>query len=337
MELSSTRKRVGVVLFQLGGPDTREAVEPFLYNLFCDPDIIPLGALGIVLRQPLAWWISHRRSQSVAHHYDKIGGHSPIRALTERQARALEIALASAVEPHVTVAMRYWRPLTPQAVAEMEGLPLDELVLLPLYPHYSFATTRSSLKEWDRYYKAGSSGPKVHLIENFYDHPLYIQALAEKMSVCFRQFQSPGDIHLVFSAHGLPLSLVENGDPYPKQVERTVQLVRERGGWSNPWTLCYQSRVGRQKWLEPSLTQTIEKLAASGVREMLVIPISFVTEHIETLFEINMEAREKAEKLGVKTFRMMPAVGDSPRFIAALNDLVLRAVGVENRGALSAH
>jgi ferrochelatase len=141
---------------------------------------------------------------------------------------------------------------------------------------------------------------------------------------------------LLFSAHGLPLSLVEKGDPYPKQVEATAQLVRQRGGWSNPWTLCYQSRVGRQKWLEPSLTRTIENLAGQGVRQMLVIPISFVTEHIETLFEINIEAREEAQKLGVTRFRMMPALGDSPLFIAALADLVLRAAGVENRTAIPA-
>jgi len=330
------RKRVGVVLFQLGGPDSREAVEPFLYNLFCDPDIIPLGTMGIALRKPLAWWIAHRRSRSVAQHYERIGGHSPIRALTERQARALETSLSTAVEPHVTVAMRYWHPATPEAVAEIGRTPIDELVLLPLYPHYSFATTRSSLKQWRRYYKPGSPAPPVHVIEKFYDHPLYIDALVQKISLCFRQFERPGNVHLVFSAHGLPLSLVEKGDPYPQHVAATVELVRQRGGWSNPWTLCYQSRVGRRKWLEPSLHGTIEKLAQGGVQQMLVIPISFVTEHIETLFEINIEAREEAEKLGIKTFRMMPAIGDSPLFIAGLKDLVLHAAGVENRTAMPA-
>lgn len=340
MSLAQTRtqmrKRVGVVLFQLGGPDTREAVEPFLYNLFSDPDIIPLGTMGIVLRKPLAWWIAHRRSQSVAHHYDKIGGHSPIRALTERQARSLERALSPALDPYVTVAMRYWRPATADAVAAIRRQPIDELVLLPLYPHYSFATTRSSLKEWERYYKPAPPAPPVRVIENFYDHPLYIEALVEKISLCFRQFEQPDKVHLVFSAHGLPLSLVEKGDPYPKQVAATVHLVRERGGWSNPWTLCYQSRVGRQKWLEPLLSATIEKLAHEGAQQMLVIPVSFVTEHIETLFEINIEAREEAKKLGVKTFRMMPALGDSPKFIAALTDLVLRAVGLEKQAAMPA-
>ncbi len=147
------KKKGGVVLFQRGGPDSAKAVEAFLYNLFCDPDIIPLGPLGVVLRKPLARYIAHRRVQAVRHHYDEIGGHSPIRLLTERQARALEAMLRPRIEPRVVVAMRYWHPLTAEAAAQLEAAPLDELVLLPLYPHYSFATTASSLKEWRRVYR----------------------------------------------------------------------------------------------------------------------------------------------------------------------------------------
>src|SRR5229473_61202 len=337
---AAARKRVGVVLFQLGGPDSHEAVEPFLYNLFCDPDIIPLGPLGGIVRKPLAWWISRRRAQNVAHHYDRIGGHSPIRVLTDRQARALAGALRPTIEPRVTIAMRYWHPLTQEAVAEINREPLDELVLLPLYPQSSFATTRSSLREWGRVYAPSRPPVPVHVIEHFYCHPLYIEALVEKIALSLRQFDRPAEVHLVFSAHGLPLSLIERGDPYPRQVEGTVRLILERGAqisaragdhgaWPATHALCYQSKVGRQKWLEPSLAQTIERLARAGVKQMLVAPIAFVTEHIETLHEINIEARAEAEKLGVEKFRMMPAVGDSPRFIAALVDLVLRAVGVE--------
>jgi ferrochelatase len=323
------RKKVGVVLFQLGGPDSPEAVEPFLYNLFCDPDIIPLGPLGSVLRKPLARWIAWRRVRIVREHYAEIGGHSPIRRLTERQAVKLEAALRFHVDPRVAVAMRYWHPLTAEAVRQLDGAGLDELVLLPLYPHYSFATTRSSLKEWGRHYRPARLPAPLHVIEQFYDHPLYIEALAEKIEISLAHFDCPGEVHLVFSAHGLPLSLVERGDPYPRQVEATVQLVRKRGGWPNAHTLCYQSKVGRQRWLEPSLTETIEKLAHAGCKQMLVVPIAFVTEHIETLHEINIEARAEAERLGVERFEMMPALGDSPRFIAALADLVLRAVGIE--------
>jgi ferrochelatase len=191
----------------------------------------------------------------------------------------------------------------------------------------------SSLKEWRRVYGAANGGPKERTIGQFYNHPLYIQAVVNRIGSVLRQFADSSRIHLVFSAHGLPMSLVEKGDPYPKQIEETVRLVCEGGaqqypGWPRTHLLCYQSRVGPAKWLQPPLTGTIERLGHEGVKEMLVVPISFVTEHIETLHEINIEAREEAEKLGVTTFRMMPAVGDSPLFIAALKDLVLQAVGL---------
>ncbi len=247
------RKRVGIVVFQLGGPDKPEAVEPFLYNLFCDPDIIPLGPLGAILRKPLARYISHKRAPIAAHHYAEIGGQSPIRLLTERQARKLEDTLASAMDPRVFIAMRYWNPLTEKAVNGVMSTQLDELVLLPLYPQYSYATTLSSLKEWRRLYHPGADAPKEHLIEHFYDHPLYIEAVVDRIQLALSHFENPNDAHFVFSAHGLPLSLIEKGDPYQKQIEATVKLILECGRWPNAHTLCYQSRVGRQKWLEPSL------------------------------------------------------------------------------------
>ena len=324
-----SRKKIGVVLFQLGGPDTLAAVEPFLYNLFCDPEII--NFMGATLaRKPLAKFIARKRSQIVREHYAAIGGGSPIVELTNRQARALTAALAPDFDATVVVAMRYWHPLTADAIAKLQGLALEELILLPLYPHYSFATTGSSLKEWQRLYRAHKTQktPSVKMVNDFHDHPFYIEALVERINEALENLSQPEEIHLVFSAHGLPMSLVEKGDPYPKQIETTVKLVRERGAWKNPHTLCYQSRVGKQKWLEPSLTQTIERLANSGVRRMLVIPISFVTEHIETLHEINIEAREQAEALGVQEFRMMPSLNDSPTFIRALADLVQQAAGV---------
>jgi protoporphyrin/coproporphyrin ferrochelatase len=335
------KKRVGIVLFQLGGPDSLEAVEPFLLNLFLDPDIIPLGPFGL-LRRPIAKMISSRRSVPVAGKYAEIGRRSPIAALTERQRERLVEAVSPYIEPVAVTAMRYWHPFTAEAVDTLrKAVPLDEIVLLPLYPHYSYATTLSSLKEWrrvvDRAKWNGANGlPPERAIDHFYDHPLYIQALVRRIGSVLRQFEDSSRIHLIFSAHGLPMSLVEKGDPYPKQIEETVRLAREAGakqypGWPKIHVLCYQSRVGPAKWLQPPLTATIERLAHEGVKEMLVVPTSFVTEHIETLHEINIEAREEAEKLGVKTFRMMPAVGDSPLFIGALTDLVLRAVGIEAR------
>lgn len=326
----SERKRVGVVLFQLGGPDTPGAIEPFLYNLFCDPDIINFPGAWLA-RKPLAWWIAHRRARAVADHYAAIGGRSPIRLLTERQSRALERALAARCDAKCFVAMRYWHPLTREAVAAVRAAaPLDDLVLLPLYPQYSFATTVSSMKEWTRLYRPASPAPALHAIKDFHTHPLYIQALTERIASSLRHFADLSGLHFVFSAHGLPISLVERGDPYPQQVQETVRLVLARGQWPYEHTLCYQSRVGRQRWLEPSLDSTIERLAREGKKKLLLIPLSFVTEHIETLHEINIEAREEATRLGVEKFRMMPALGDSPTFIAALADLVLRAAGINH-------
>jgi protoporphyrin/coproporphyrin ferrochelatase len=332
------KKKIGIVLFQLGGPDSLEAVEPFLLNLFLDPDIIPLGPLGI-LRRPIAKLISSRRSIPVAGKYAEIGGRSPIGLLTERQRTRLVEAVSPYIDPVAVTAMRYWHPLTSEAVEALRSAgPVDEVVLLPLYPHFSYATTLSSLKEWRRVYGPQDGKPKEHTVSQFYDHPLYIQALVQRIGSVLRQFGDSSRIHLVFSAHGLPMSLVEKGDPYPKQIETTVRLVCEAGKkqypeWPRTHLLCYQSRVGPAKWLEPPLTGTVERLGHEGVKEMLVVPISFVTEHIETLHEINIEARADAAKVGITTFRMMPAVGDSPLFIAALKDLVLRAVGIEAEAA----
>lgn len=319
-------KKIAVVLFQLGGPDSQAAVEPFLYNLFCDPDIINFPG-AFLARKLIAKLISTTRSKVVGQHYAEIGGGSPIRRLTEQQARALEAALKPHISARSIVAMRYWHPNTTEAIAALDSQPYDELVLLPLYPHYSFATTRSSLNEWNRQYKPTTP---VKIIDHFYDHPDYIAAIVERINSVLAQIKRPDEIHLVFSAHGLPLALVEKGDPYPKQIEETVQLVRELGAWPNPHVLCYQSRVGPQKWLQPSLTTTIEQMAHNGIKRMLVIPIAFLTEHIETLHEINIEAREEAESLGVTEFRMMPALNDSPLLIRALADLVLRSVGMRS-------
>ena len=330
------KKRIGVVLFQLGGPDSLDAVEPFLRNLFLDPDIIPMGPLGF-LRGPLARYIAKKRSVPVAGRYAMIGRRSPIALLTERQRARLSAALTPYMDPVVVTAMRYWKPFTADAVAALKAAgPVDELVLLPLYPHYSYATTLSSMKEWRRVYGNPAGGPQEHAIESFYNHPSYIQAVVQKVGVCLRQFPDSSRIHLLFSAHGLPMSLVEKGDPYPKQIAETVRLVCESGakqftGWPKTHLLCYQSRVGPSKWLEPSFLGTMERLGQEGVKEMLVVPISFVTEHIETLHEINIDGRMDAKKWGIERFRMMPAVGDSAPFIAALQDEVLKALGMARK------
>jgi protoporphyrin/coproporphyrin ferrochelatase len=319
------KKKIGVVLFQLGGPDSSAAVEPFLFNLFCDPDIINFFGAWFA-RRPLARWIARSRATVVREHYDAIGGYSPIRLLTERQARALEAELASRFDAKCFIAMRYWNPLTAETIAKVNAWNAPELVLLPMYPQYSFATTSSSLKEWNRLFNRNGNAPQTRTVENFFDHPLYIQSVVEKINLSLTHFDDPDRVHIVFSAHGLPLSLIERGDPYSHQVEETIRLVMNRGGWKNAHTLCYQSKVGRRKWLSPSLTEIINRLASAGEKTLLAVPVSFVTEHIETLHEINIEAREQAHKLGVEQFEMVPAVGDSPTFISALADLVIKSL-----------
>lgn len=320
---------IGVVLFQLGGPDRLEAIEPFLYNLFSDPDIIqfPFSKLA---RRPLARLIAARRAKKVAHHYAAIGGGSPIGELTGRQARALEAELNKFLDAKVFVAMRYWHPLTEEAIQEIAQVSLDELILLPLYPQYSRVTTDSSLKEWQRRYgAAGLNHARVKVIRQFFDDPGYIEALAQNINATLARFPSPSEVTLLFSAHGVPENVIKDGDPYQDQLEGTVRLVTSRGDWPNPHRLCYQSRVGPGRWLRPSLDATMHELASRGVKRLLVVPIAFVTDHVETLHEIDIEAREVASQLGVVQFEMMPALNDSRRFIRALADLVVRTVGLE--------
>lgn len=325
-----TADRTAVVLFQLGGPDSPEAVEPFLYNLFRDPDIIDFPG-AFLARRPLARFIASRRSPKVAEHYREIGGKSPIIDLTAAQAAALAAALAPEVSAGVFVAMRYWKPFTDEAARAVREGGFARVVLLPLYPHYSRATTLSSMKEWRRQARrAGLKEVREAEICCFFNHPLYIRALAENLDRTLRRFAgvAPEEIDIVFSAHGVPVSLIEGGDPYQLQIEETVRLVLEAGGWRSPWTLCYQSKVGRAEWLRPGLTETIANLAAAGRKRLLVVPVSFVTDHIETLHEIDMEAREEARALGVEQFEMTPGLNSDPLFIACLADLVRGALGL---------
>lgn len=320
-------KRVGVVLFQLGGPDTLAAVEPFLFNLFCDPDIIdfPFSRLG---RRALARLISKTRAKKAAQHYAAIGG-SPIRRFTEQQASALEARLMlDGVDARCVMAMRYWHPFTGEAIGQLLDAELDQVVLLPLYPQYSSTTTGSSLNEWRRLW---TDSVPTSYVPPFYRDPLYIAAVVEKIDEALARFPDPASVPLVFSAHGVPVSVIEKGDPYQRQIEETVALVMERGGWSNSSSndhrLCYQSKVGASRWLEPSLRWTLRQLAAEKRGEVCIVPISFVSDHVETLGEIDHHAREEARLLGIERFEMTRGLNDSPTFIQALAGLVLAAMG----------
>jgi protoporphyrin/coproporphyrin ferrochelatase len=259
-----------------------------------------------------------------------IGGGSPIRKHTERQAQALEECLAEAgIDATCVVAMRYWHPFTREAIAKLEAAAVEEIVLLPLYPQYSTTTTGSSLNEWNRCFQATSV--PVHCVREFYRHETYLQAVVEKVEEALDRFPRRAEPLLVFSAHSVPIAVVEKGDPYQKQIEETVTLVMERGGWRKPHRLCYQSKVGASKWLQPSLRATLCQAAAEGVRQVCVVPISFVSDHVETLGEVDHEAREQAAQLGIVQFEMSAGLNDSPIFIAALGDLVASAIGAPQR------
>ena len=316
--------KLGVVLFQLGGPDSLDAIEPFLYNLFCDPEIIDFPFARIA-RQPLAKLISTTRAKHVAHHYAEIGGKSPILEFTLRQAAALEAELRRDLDARVTVAMRYWRPFTAEAIRAMEEFAPEEIVLLPLYPQYSKTTTGSSLNEWNRQWKR--TQVPVTVVEDFYEDGAYLDSVAEMVNRTLAEFDRPADVDMIFSAHSVPVAVVEKGDPYQRQIERTMDLVWQRGGWECRRHLCYQSKVGASKWLSPSMHDTVKRMAAEGRKHLLIVPISFVSDHVETLHEIDIEHREQARGLGITDYRMVPGLNDSPSFIGALSGLVRARAG----------
>jgi protoporphyrin/coproporphyrin ferrochelatase len=321
--MARTKRRLAVVLFQLGGPDTLEAIEPFLYNLFCDPEIIdfPLARIG---RKPLAKLISATRARKVQKHYATIGGGSPIRRNTERQAEALENELARrSLDARCFVAMRYWHPFTREAIEQIEQAGCDEVVLLPLYPQYSSTTTGSSLNEWRRLFQDRLPS---YCVTDFYRNAMYLDAVIEKIDETLGRFPHRNAPEILFSAHGIPLSVVESGDPYQRQIEETTQLLINRGGWNNRHRLCYQSKVGASKWLQPSLHRALHDLANESVREVCVVPVAFVSDHVETLAEIDHEAREEAQELGIQQFEMTAGLNDSTKFIQALGQIVIDAI-----------
>ena len=324
--MTRTTRRVGIVLFQLGGPDTLEAIQPFLYNLFCDPDIIdfPFARIG---RKALAKLISTTRARKVQHHYATIGGRSPIRPNTERQARALERELrGQGIDAHCFVAMRYWHPFTREAIAQLQAAECNEIVLLPMYPQYSSTTTGSSLNEWNRLFR---DDIPAHCVETFYRNTIYLDSVVEKVNQALSRFSEQSQPEIIFSAHSIPMSVIEKGDPYQRQIEETVSLVMARGGWSNPHRLCYQSKVGASRWLQPSLTHTLRELASKKVREVCIVPIAFVSDHVETLGEIDHQARHLAAQLGFSQFEMSAGLNDSPKFIKALGQIVQDALAQE--------
>lgn len=321
-------EKVGVVLLNLGGPDSLEAVEPFLFNLFNDPEIINFP-FSFLFRKRLAKLISSKRHPRVQEQYKEIGGRSPLRELTEIQAGLLEKRLVDlGVDAKVYLAMRYWKPFTEDAIAAIERDKIERVVLLPLYPQFSKSTTGSSVKEWDRQIaeKPGLASLTTDVVEHYYEFPAYLDAVIERVNEGLDRFPEHlrEEVHILFSAHGTPMKLVREGDPYSGHICETVTAVRSRGGWSNPHTLCFQSKVGPQKWLTPSTPKVIEELAEAGTRHMLAVPIAFVSDHLETLFELGREYRRMALEMGVDQFEVTEGLNDSAKFTEALAALVLQ-------------
>jgi len=314
------RRKLAVVLFNLGGPYDQDDVRPFLFNLFNDPAIIGLPRL---IRTPLARLISSRREKSAQANYARMGGGSPLLRETRKQAEALQPLLAAdhpELEVQVFVAMRYWHPLTSETAEAVAAFAPDEVVLLPLYPQFSTTTTASSLKAWREAYRGCG---EVRTVCCYPRAEGWIDAQAELIG---RALAEAGDrpVRVLFSAHGIPEKLVRAGDPYQEQVEAGCRAVAERLGLTD-WAVCYQSRVGPLKWLGPSTPEALEACAADGVGAV-VAPIAFVSEHIETLVELDIEYAELAHERGVAPYIRVPAAGVAPGFIRALADATAEAL-----------
>ena len=320
--------RLGVLLLNLGGPDKLEDVRPFLYNLFSDPEIIRLPSP--LLQAPLAWLISTLRFKKSQENYKKIGGGSPLRRITEAQGQALRSQLQqNGHDVHVYIGMRYWNPFTEEAIAQIKRDKIEELVVLPLYPQFSISTTGSSFRLLDRLWKADPELQKIKytVVPSWYDNVGYLQAMANLIATKLDQVKNPNEAYIFFSAHGVPVSYIEEaGDPYQKEIETCAALIMQKLNRPNPYKLAYQSRVGPVEWLQPYTDVAIVELAEQGVKELVVVPISFVSEHIETLEEIDMEYREIAEHAGIETFARVPAPDTDPAFIQALADIVTKAL-----------
>lgn len=311
-------RRTAVVLFNLGGPDSLDAVKPFLFNLFFDPAII--GA-PLPIRWALAKYISGKRAPVARGIYDRLGGRSPLVPETERQARALEHVLGEGFR--CFIAMRYWHPFTDEAVRAVKEWGADEVVLLPLYPQFSTTTTGSSVKEWHRQARRVRLEAPTRLACCWPTERGLIAALGDLTRQGWEEAKGFGAApRVLFSAHGLPKSVIEKGDPYQAQVELTAAAAAGATGIANlDWVVCYQSRVGPQEWIGPSTEDELERAARDGV-PVVVVPVAFVSEHSETLVELDIEYREKAGHLGIPGYVRVPALGCHPDFIAGLGDVV---------------
>jgi len=332
-EVLTSNERIGVLLLNLGGPDSLDDVEPFLYNLFSDPEIITLPSFLAWMNGPVAWVIAKGRAPSSKEGYESIGGSSPQLATTLKQGKAIEAALAKrGFAASSYVAMRYWHPFTSEALDAIKRDGVQKLVVLPLYPQFSISTSGSSLRILEQEYYVDQALRQIKnvVIPAWYNREGYIKSLARLVAEKCDKFEDPSTPFIFFSAHGLPVKYIESlGDPYKAQSEASVRFTMARLralGYTNNYTLAYQSRVGPVEWLRPYTDDVIRQLGSEGVTDMVVVPVSFVSEHIETLEEIDMEYRELAEECGITHWERVPALGLEQDFIDDLASAVIESL-----------
>lgn len=311
--------KTGVILLNMGGPERQEDVAPFLYNLFSDREIIRLGPAW--LQKPLAWHISRKRAKTSRQAYAQIGGGSPLRQRTIQQAKCLQDSLQAEGNYVVAVAMRYWQPRAAEAIITLQAQGVERLIALSLYPHYSRATTGSSISDLKKELQRLRSQIPYSTIESWPDHPMYIEALVDNINRGLARFGSQ-DVQIVYSAHSLPVSFIKDGDPYVDHILRTIQAIECQT--KKTGRLCYQSRSGPVEWLSPSTPEMLKTLAGEGTKNILMVPISFVSDHIETLYEIDILYRKQADELGMRLLSS-PSLNSHPMFIAGLKDLILES------------
>jgi ferrochelatase len=329
-----TRQRIAVVLFNLGGPDRPEAVRPFLFNLFNDPAIISLPG---GLRTLVAYLIARRRAKPAGEIYAQIGGRSPLLENTQAQADALAAALNGQSDDGVSnrpdfrvfIAMRYWHPMSEETAQAVKDFDPAQVILLPLYPQYSRTTTGSSMKAWHAAAKLAGLNVPHRLVTCYPDDVGFIAAVAESTRTAWAVAKAHGKPRVLFSAHGLPKKIIAAGDPYQWQCEQTaLAIVAELGIDDLDWVNCYQSRVGPLEWIGPSTDAELQRAADDKV-PVVIVPIAFVSEHSETLVEIDIEYREMAHRLGIPHFGRVATVGVQPAFIDGLARLVRKTLDGE--------
>jgi protoporphyrin/coproporphyrin ferrochelatase len=318
--------KLGVLVFNLGGPESLRDVKPFLYRLFSDPEIIRIK--WSPLRKAVAYMIATTRRKKSEGYYRLIGGGSPLRRLTEEQAAALEGELkARGLDARTFVGMCTWKPFLDEAVQQVAQSRVDRLVILPLFPQYSFTTTRAGSEALRRLLaRPALKDLKTTWISTWAEHPTYIESFSTAIEKELAKFTRPDKVQLLFSAHSIPESYVREGDPYLDQTKATIERIMDRLGRKNPYDLSFQSKIGPVKWLAPATNDVIVEYGKRGMQDVLVVPISFVSEHIETLYELDILYQKVAKDAGVGNFRRVPALNSDPLFIRALADIVLGAL-----------